>query len=277
MKIPISKLKTACSLKVFTVILFSAFLLAGPATAHACQSRSMPSESTTLIELILESDRVNTVTADCKKCEPKSFGPISLKDKKNNLVFEIEGYIYEREIDRSFASYLNFPYKNWGSSPERCYGVPVLEENTSYTVLSKDSKLIWIGPLSPYYSSLFEAKDKSENDTRKFYEMLAYEVYKKADLYWSCDAQRERTLHLTNSEYEKTGETVFSYRYAGKSCLNGQNTNTVGFSIMEHHGFSPALIFANVDGEIKLYNWDYKTVETTSGFDAALQAYLFPQ
>lgn len=86
----------ACSLKAFTVILFSAFLLAGPATANACQIRSMPSDSTTLIELILESDRVNTVTADCKKCEPKSFGPISLKDKKNNLVFEIEGYIYER-------------------------------------------------------------------------------------------------------------------------------------------------------------------------------------
>lgn len=104
--------------------------------------------------------------------------------------------------------------------------------------------------------------------------MLADEVYKKADLYWSCDAQRERTLHLTNSEYEKTGETVFSFRYAGEASLNGQNKKTIGLSIMEHHGFSPALIFANVDGEIKLYNWNYKLVETTHDFDKALKSLL---
>jgi len=235
------------------VIVGTIFPLLVSFNSYACPSVSPPVDVNNIFDLSNTEGRFLTAVAECEGCENETFSEISLKIIGSDQTFKVDAWLVEKAYNNHGAFMKNFdPWHSWGGEPVGCGLVPIVQSGDIYDIYVKQDEIIWLDKHDPYMMSFFSNKSSTVSISDEYFEFLAWEIFRNASEYWTCENKRPYGVQAVDANYKKTGRKLsLSSLHDGLRCK--ADTPVVGLTIVGHRNYPIA-------------DWYYKNDEVL-GFD----------
>lgn len=249
----------------FLIASISWSVLAHPSSA--CIMRVTPIEANDLSGVVMQADEIAVAEVICETCENETFVDLEFRFVRSGASVSINGYIFEH-LDNAPNARADFfePWAMWASPPEGCMYVPVVRAGELYDVATKDDEIIWVGP----HSGNFISRGLDRDDTLKLSSLflweLASDLFRNADLYWTCDSGQQRKPFLSDAKFNSYDVPLQYDKRSGHATCIGEHPAR-GFMHLDGDG-RVSLFWGIINGRV------WGTVLDSPSSDVELRRYL---
>lgn len=177
--------------------------------AEACIIPFTPIETTDLSGVLAAADAVDVAEIVCENCEGEQFTTLRLQSIHTNQSWEIEGYLIDlpRNALGTNSDFFD-PWRLWGMPPVGCEKVPALRPEGLYDVALNDDEIIWIGRHDPYLLNRGLGASIPPKLSSAYLSELARDMYRSADLYWTCEETVENFPTVSDARFRSYGRPL---------------------------------------------------------------------
>lgn len=188
------------------LVAFIAWMVGSSPIAHACIASMPPIEASDVSTILSEADSIEVTELFCDDCSDEQFTKLNFRSLDHQHSWGADGYIVDlpRNAPDENADFFD-PWKIWGISQSGCDLVPAVRPEGLYDIAVKNDEIIWIARHDAHLATHLVTNERTPTLSAEYLRDLAIHVYRKADIYWTCDNPIDGRPSMSDASFNPYG------------------------------------------------------------------------